>query len=82
MQAWRCNAESAKFCENIDSQGDYVLFMAARCGALRTPARGIESISGDLNQEYLYFRTVRASDTKIGVLMLMVDDVAFDAMSP
>ena len=52
-------------------------FMAARCGAHRTPARDIESILRDIHQQDSFYRAARAIDAKIGVLV--VDDIAFHA---
>ena len=53
----------------LDTIGGYVLFVVAAVRGAQS-ARGIQSISGELHQEDLYYRTARAIDVKIGVSMV------------
>ena len=53
MQTKRCNAESTNFVKR-HTAGGYVLFMAGAVWSARMPACGIESISGDLKEDWYY----------------------------
>ena len=80
LQAKRCNAESANFVKVQTPQAGTYLFLRRQCGTHRTPARGIESTSGDIHEEDSYYQTVLGIDGKI--VMLVTDDVTFYGMPP
>ena len=80
LRVRRCNEESANVMKRRTPWERTHFLWRQQCGAHRTPASAIESIPGALHQGDSYYRTSRAIDAKIGVLM--VDDMAFQCISP